>query len=321
MNRKNNFDYIEERLSILATRIELRGTLNYLDLHLHSEDFYLHFFNKLFGWQLKNLNKIRQNSKAIDLDDPINRIVIQISATATVEKVNSALSNNLFKDSSVYSGYQFKFISISKDASGLRKKRFSNPHALAFDPHQDIYDVRSILDIVTGLEIERQNEICQLIKQELGTEEPPQIPTLTTNLANIINVLAQEDWSHSPTSTKPFDIEQKIQHNKLRSAKTIIGDYKIHHTRVDKIYSDFDAQGINKSISVLDAVRRCYITHSSQYDIDDTDRVFDKIVGSLCEKVMGSANYTPIAHEELELCVNILVVDAFIRCKIFEPPP
>lgn len=43
MNRSQYFNYIEEKLNTLATRIESRGKLNILDFHLHSEDFYLHF--------------------------------------------------------------------------------------------------------------------------------------------------------------------------------------------------------------------------------------------------------------------------------------
>lgn len=68
MNRTRYFNYIEGKLSILATRIEIRGRLNILDFHLHSEDFYVHFFNKLFDWKLNNLNAVKQNIEAIDLD-------------------------------------------------------------------------------------------------------------------------------------------------------------------------------------------------------------------------------------------------------------
>ena len=38
------FDYIEDLLSVLAFRVERRGKLNILDLHLHSENFYRDFF-------------------------------------------------------------------------------------------------------------------------------------------------------------------------------------------------------------------------------------------------------------------------------------
>lgn len=52
MNRSEYFNYIERELSILATRINVRGGLNILDLNIHAENFYLHFFNLLFGWNL-----------------------------------------------------------------------------------------------------------------------------------------------------------------------------------------------------------------------------------------------------------------------------
>ena len=67
MNRSNYFNYIEEKLSILATRIDIRGKLNILDLHMHSENFYQDFFNLLCEWQLRNLNAVKQNIEGIDL--------------------------------------------------------------------------------------------------------------------------------------------------------------------------------------------------------------------------------------------------------------
>jgi hypothetical protein len=91
MNRAHYFNYIEEQLSTLATRIELRGKLNILDLHLHSEDFYLHLLNAVFGWQLTNVNEFKSNVEGIDLVDSVNQIVLQVSATATTAKINSSL--------------------------------------------------------------------------------------------------------------------------------------------------------------------------------------------------------------------------------------
>lgn len=69
MNRDIYYNYIEKQLHILAHRIIISGKLNMLHLHLHSENFYLHFFNLLYGYNLKNLNDISQNVEAIDLID------------------------------------------------------------------------------------------------------------------------------------------------------------------------------------------------------------------------------------------------------------
>ncbi|HCE66401.1 MAG TPA: hypothetical protein DER40_02400 [Geobacter sp.] len=49
MNRPSYFNYIVSKLSALATEIELHGKLNFLDLHLQSENYYLFFFNDSQG--------------------------------------------------------------------------------------------------------------------------------------------------------------------------------------------------------------------------------------------------------------------------------
>ena len=313
MNRKHYFDYIVSKLSALAAEIEIRGKLNYLDLHVHSENFYLYFFNALFGWELQNLNAVKQNAEAIDLIDLNNKIVIQVSATATKEKVESALT----KDLSAYAGYSFKFISISKGSDSLRSKTFTNPHQLAFVPKSDIYDIPSILKYIGSLSAIDQRRITAFIKTELGTEVDPY--KLESNLATIINIFAEEEWDWNDTAveTIPFNIDDKIDHNSIVDARVIIDDYKVHFNRVNKIYVEFDKIGNSKSRSVLDAMRGVYLVQKNQLS---GDALFFDIVETVADRIQQSANYLSILVEEMDLCVNILVVDAFIRCKIFKNP-
>jgi hypothetical protein len=292
----------------------LRGKRNLLDLNLHSENFYLNFFNELFGWQLQNMNAIKHNAEAIDLIDQTNQIIIQVSSTATKQKVESALSKEKLASYKVYS---FKFISIAKDASKLRTQTYNNPHNIIFEPKSDIYDIKTILDVIIVLDIESQRRIYNFIKQELSSDVD--VSKIDTNLAAIINILAQEDWDKELDSyqTKPFEIERKIEFNNLKNAKAIINDHMIHHSRVDKIYAEFNKIGVNKSNSVFLSIRNAYFKNKIAISDDD---LFFKVIELIMGKIQTSANYTPIPYEELELCVNIIVVDAFIRCKIFENP-
>lgn len=313
MNRLSHVDYIIRKLSALAAEIEQRGKLNLLDLHRHAEDFYAHFFNELFGWRLQNLNAVKPNAEAIDLIDHTNKIVVQVSATATKAKVESALT----KDLSAYAGYAFKFISISKDATELRTKSFANHHNLTFDPQSDIHDITSLLRHISSLEVEHQQRIAAFLKKELVAEVDP--VKLESNLAAIITILAHVDWrnNQSTIETVPFDIDTKIEFNDLERARDIIEEYAIHCRRIEGIYDTFDREGNNKSLSVLDAIKGFYSKHRMRLS---NDALFDKVVECVTEQVMDSANFTPIPQEELDLCVNILVVDAFTRCKIFKNP-
>lgn len=314
MNRSKYFDFIEERLVSLASRIEVRAKKNLLDLNIHSENFYSAFFNELFGWNLQNMNTIQQNAEAIDLRDDTSKILIQVSSTASKQKIDAALS----KDLSSYRGYSFKYISISnKDAKNLRSKTYENPHKLTFSPASDIHDVLSILNHVLSLDIDSQKRIYSFIRKELVFDFD--FTKLDTNLASIIDILAKEDWDKSlqDYQINSFEIDKKIDFNNLILSKLIIDEYMIHHARVDNIYTEFNKLGVNKSSSVLSSIRRIYVIQSESLSNDD---LFLKVIEQVIEKIQHSANYISIPEEELELCVDILVVDAFIRCKIFKNP-
>jgi hypothetical protein len=142
---------------------------------------------------------------------------------------------------------------------------------------------------------------------------------LESNLATVINILSKEDWDNTePVSEiNSFEIDRKITHNNLNAAKIIIEDYRVHYGRLDKIYTEFDSQGSNKSSSVLSTIRQEYAKAKNQLS---DDQLFFHVISKVENKILNSSNYTSIPFDELELCINILVVDAFIRCKIFENP-
>ena len=314
MNRTEYYNYIDEKLHTLAFRIDTNGKLNMLDLHMHSESFYLHLLNLLYGYKLENLNQSLQNVEAIDLIDHENRIIIQVSATSTKAKVESALEKDIIKE---FSSYKFMFLSISKDASNLRKNKFKSPHGISFSPASDILDVKSVLNEVLQKDVMAQKDVYAFIKDELGNEVD--VVKLDSNLAMIINILAKENWNDDCQSdpVHKFEIDRKISHNQLSKAKDLIEEYSLYHGKVDSKYSEFDSLGSNKSNSVLAKIKREYIKAK---DTGSPDDVFFSVIEVLKAIVIESANYSQIPIDELELCIDILVVDAFIRCKIMENP-
>ena len=179
MNRANYYNYIEEKLHTLAQRITIGGKLNMLALHLHSESFYQHFFNLLYGYNLVNLNQEFQNVEAIDLIDRDEKIVIQVSSTATKAKIEGALDKKSLMD---YSDYTFKFISIAKDASSLRKNTYKNPYSINFEPSRDIYDIASLLNEIKDFDIDKLKRVYEFIQKELGESISKLNQNLTTKL-------------------------------------------------------------------------------------------------------------------------------------------
>lgn len=317
-NRIKYYDSIESKLGWLAYRIKLHGGLNLLNEHVHAEDFYRHLVNLIFGWNLENLNISTSNAAGIDLIDTENQIVIQVSATATRQKVESALSKKIPQyDNGVYS---FKFILISEDASHLRnsKKTYNNPHNLKFVPSQDIFDVSYLLKVIKSMPIEQMSVVHEFCEKEF--KPVPEPDKIETNLAAIITILSKENWNNIDFVVDPYEIDRKIEENKLHEARVTIVDHAVQQHRISKIYGEFDNQGANKSISVLNGMRRIYLDIVTADNQLTPDQIFLEIVRKVIQKIKGSANYQPIPAEELELCAEILVVDTFLRCKIFKHP-
>ncbi|EOS37415.1 hypothetical protein C808_03393 [Lachnospiraceae bacterium M18-1] len=256
MNRSNYFNYIEEKLNILSYRIKSRGKINLLDLNIYSETFFAELMNRLLGYELENINVIKQNTEGIDLVDNKNRVIVQVSATSSKQKIENSLAKKIFED---YSGFGFKFIAISGDADKLRTQTFVNPYKVIFSPSNDIYDIKSLLNIVLNMQISVQRGLYEFLKDELGSFVD--IVKVDSNLASIINILSQEDLSGIVDSPEinSFEILRKIEFNDLLTVQPTIDDYKIYYSRLDEKYKEFDKQGANKSLSVLAVIRKQYI--------------------------------------------------------------
>ncbi|MDO9105264.1 MAG: SMEK domain-containing protein [Methylovulum sp.] len=185
MNRSKYFNYISDKLNEFASLILLRGSFNLLDYHIHSERFFRDFFNMLFD--LKLVKTADHNEPGIDLVDENNRIVVSVSSTSTKDKIERSLK----KVNPKYSGYKFKFISISKDADQLKTKSYSNPHNLMFEPAVDIYDIQTLLGLILEMEIDPLGNIFSFIKNELGggilSQELKPIDSLKDYLTDIEN--------------------------------------------------------------------------------------------------------------------------------------
>lgn len=160
--------------------------------------------------------------------------------------------------------------------------------------------------------------MLEVIKKELGSDID--IVKMDSNLATIINILSLEDLSGTVDSSEinPFEISRKIEFNHLFGVEFVIDDYKVYYSKLDEKYKEFDRQGANKSLSVLSVIRGQYCRLLREKE--SAEDIFFSLIDAIIQIIKNSRNYVEIPYEELEMCVSILVVDAFIRCKIFKNP-
>lgn len=303
---------ILDRLSGLAYNVELRGLLNLLDLHVISEDFFVGLLNLVYGWNLRNANSLLQNAPGIDLVDDSNHVLVQVTGSCTKKKI----AHSLEEISEKYSGYHFYFVPIVLDARKQRIYGYTPPHRVLFNPKTDILDIHFIADRIKGMtDIEKVATIAMYVRNNIRHDTPSSVQ-LTSGLNDIICLLAKDSLNEGDFDTADFEIKAKISFNNLSIyAKDIIDQYKIYYVNVQEIYKEYARQGKTKSMAVLQKLHKIYISLKTQAS---GDALFMAIEKEIIKQIEHSNN--KLTEEQLEMFVDILMVHAFIECKIFEKP-
>lgn len=153
--------FINEKLAQLKTYIKLNSHINLNDICVISEDFFCKLLNSIFGYKLINANVLENNFKGIDLIDTNSKIVFQITADDSADKIQTTI--NKFQDK-FDNSYQLKFVIISN------KKRFNKAFNIgsgyAFDKKQDILFIEDF----SQLSRKNLDEVYNIIENDFYCE-------------------------------------------------------------------------------------------------------------------------------------------------------
>lgn len=315
MEMKRLTSIITSRLAYLSSEVRLSGSMNLLDSNVLLEDVFKEILNITYGLKLQNANLIKQNIKAIDLIDCSSKTIIQVSSDNSKAKVQTSLDKIELPK---YEGYTFKFVCISKGVSHLKKHHFNVPEGISFNAETDCYDDKRILRDVLAKDIDTiRNLASYLEKSILPATADERRPSVITY---VINRLADEPLAEIAVNpdTKSFDLEPKIDFNSLKKWRDIISEYTVFSLLVDKIYRAYDEQGVNKSFAVLSSLHDLYLNLASELT---GDALFDKLLESVYDIVNKDYECNEsLTREELQMNIKIVLVDAFVKCKIFKKP-
>ena len=313
MNRDIYVTKIKTLLNILKCEIKDSGKLNLLDINVHAEDFYRDLLNLIYCWQLQNMNQWNQNAAGGDLWYNGGKLVIQVSSTTTKDKIQSSI-DKLSEEQ--FAGYRFKFLRIDGDVKKLRKESFNTHDDIAFDPSVDIIDISTLLKDIAHLGIDSLIKVYELCVKEIIPLDTPKITE--TDLAIVVKALATNvrDWSKGRRPIE-YDVEKKIVFNHLEEHRRLINDYKLYIGKLTSVYDEFVDNGTDYSFIILQNLSDMYSRYLGQYE---SNALFDKIVDEARELAMNSKSAEDIPVDRVNVCINVIVIDAFIRCKIFEDP-
>mgnify|MGYP004655452567 FL=1 len=313
MNRNIYVTKIKTLIDILKVEIKDSGKLNLLDINVHVEDFFRDLLNLIYGWQLQNMNQRNLNAAGGDLWYDDDKIVIQVSSTTTKDKIQSSIDK---LSAEQFAGYRFKFLRIDGDVIKLRKESYNTHNDIVFNPSEDIIDISTLLKDITHLDIDCLRRVYELCGKEIVPLDTPKVTE--TDLAIVVKALATnvKDWLKERRPIG-FDIDKKIDFNHLEGKRRLINDYKLYIGKLNAVYGEFVDNAMDYSFIILQTLSDMYSGYLGQFE---SNALFDKIVDNARELALKSKSAKDIPVDRVNVCINVIVVDAFIRCRIFEDP-
>jgi hypothetical protein len=127
---------------------------------------------------------------------------------------------------------------------------------------------------------------------------------------------------------RSFEIQDKIEHNDIKRNRSLIEELKVLHPKIGALYKSLEEEGSFKKQNLLRNIRRLYLQVKGRY-VDDSpdpmDRVrahADDILEDVQEELLALVEAgNRSSPEDMAFGVSVVMVDAFMRCKILEAPP
>ena len=155
-------------------------------------------------------------------------------------------------------------------------------------------------------------------------EHPSLLNTVINAISEMVFDLENVDFSEK---REAFEIEHKIKYNDIKRNRALIDEYKVFYTKVNSLYQTLEAEGSFKKENLLRNIRNTYLKIKGKYIEDSADQMqsirgnADNIIEDIQEELSSMAERkTNNSSEDISFGVSIIMVDAFMRCKILEEP-
>ena len=155
-----------ELLLKLCDLVDARNSLNYYDINISSENFFIPLLNQIFDCEFKNLNIEEKNAAAIDLYDFNGKIAVQVTSDSSAEKIRKTLKK--YRENNLYKQYK-RLIFVVIVRSHTYKADFTNEidGKFTFSKNDDIYTINSLIKSIQALSIEKIANIKEYLEYQL----------------------------------------------------------------------------------------------------------------------------------------------------------
>lgn len=311
MNRKSLLDGIIHYLSILRVSVELHNSLNHQDINVVSENFFRDFLNLAFGYELKNINIVEKNARAIDLGDEDARIAIQVTSTAGMPKIKHTHSG--FVAGGLDAKYDRLVVLVIGEKKTYRQDSLGGGDVFAMSIKDDVWGLDELLARIDDLPPEKLVQCFDYLKAGISTRQPREANEVLT-LLRLIEVLSESEVEAAASDIRGDpDPEGKINARFADHADFLKRQFTDLHALYGATLAEVSGQsdiGHGRMLKL-----QIYLTNWSdrvlQECAGDPEQALETMVIRIMEKMGdGTAGFD-------ESAVRFYLIDQLIRCNVF----
>jgi hypothetical protein len=192
------------------------------------------------------------------------------------------------------------------------RRQYDNLILLCPTHHKITDDINKYtVEILKKMKTEHENKIAEKV-----ISKKPKIFSIA------INALANVEFSNECNidNLNSFAINDKINHNQIVRWKPRINEYKKYYNKVESIYQDLEWVGESfRKDKLLQLIYNRYLAikgeflQTSENTLNKSDDILDKMENELINDAGND-------YDDMVIAIPIIMVDAFMRCKILEKP-
>ena len=228
---------------------------------------------------------------------------------------NNALDSNICHIEAACEGGE----RYNPEMSDPERADYENLILLCIQHHDETNDVEKYtVDVLKKMKLEHESN---LLAAKITSR-----PSMLSNAVNAIADIELEELDESQTLLAP-DPLVKISHNNIKRNSTLIHEYKVYHHKLNAIYDELEMQGSIRKGKLLRNIKTLYTTVKGRYVLDSSDEMTiiraqaDDIFDDVYDELVSRLDNTDMWEEDIMIGVRLIMVDAFVRCKVLEEPP
>jgi hypothetical protein len=208
------------------------------------------------------------------------------------------------------------------------RRSFENLILLCPNHHVETNDVKKYpVEVLKAMKSNHESKMLKKSSSEGILNKYPSSLVEVINQISATDLLKVDDLNYLKNSFNP---EEKITYNSVKRYRPTIEEYRVYQGKLTQLYSVIESQGSLKKEQLLENIKALYLSAkgkilSGDYGIENirinADNLIEEVENEMWGLVDRSNNLLlNIPYEAISLSIKVILVDAFIRCKILEEP-